>query len=565
MGALRALRRGRDAGHALTGAHPSLAWALAAGCALVAVACPNARAPLGGIPPGDVSQLLRLAAMHATAAAALWASQRRLGPAAFEWLAVCLPAWAHLSVFPAALTPLAWVPLAIALLRAPTRRHVALLAGLSASTQIVGAAGWIFHYFERPLLPSLVAVAIALALWVPASLAAAVTARRSAWLLPIAAAAWPLTEWLRGAAMDPPLPGLFLSHATADTGLAWAAVPFGELGPSYLVSLLAFGTGLLWVRTPPARRWASLAAGLALGLLAGWSPSRERSTGETTRVCAVSDPHRLERHRPAFAGGGPSAIRALAHYAVDVHDCELTVFPEYSLELPERDLLPRSAGAGHSGGSPLVAGVYATVRDATGRPVAVRNVVCGLQTDGGEGFSCRDPLDKLVFAPFGEAALFQDSNRLAGLGRWLSRRATGTDHWGLTARRTTGVLEIGGHRIGAALCWEILIPDIFERKGIAPGAVSLLVVPSDLNGFGGSREAIEQFRRAGRLHTLRLGTPLVFAGTHGSFLLDARGELVPPLLRESFLSVWEVVLPPSDAGTDGRGENPIFQKALPPV
>lgn len=516
------------------------AWALALGGLLAVAALPNAPA-VGGVPAGDASLWLRLGGCQLVAALALAALHRRPGPAAVEWLAVCAPAWAHLSAFPPALAPLAWIPLGAALLRADGVGHAALLATLSAATQILGAAGWIFHYFERPLVPSLIALTAALALWVPASLAARGLVRRSALLLPLAAAAWPATEWLRGAVADPPLPGLFLSHANADTALAPLVAPLGEIGVSYVVSLIALAAGWLWLRRASWRlRSAALAAPLVLGVCGAWAPrpGPGPEAGDAARVCAVSDPHRLERRRPAFAGGGAAAVRALARRAVGTHRCDLVIFPEYSVELRERDVSTRRSDAGDPGAPVLLVGAWATLRGDGGRPSGVRNVVCRAE-ERGDRFACSDALDKAVFAPFGEAALFQDSPALAALGRWISHRATSGANLELVASRTTGDLRARARRVGAALCWEILVPGIFERRGLAPGAVALLVVPSDLNGFGGSREAIEQFRRAGRLHALRMRAPLLFAGTHGSFLLDARGEELPMAHRDHFLSIWE--------------------------
>jgi len=518
-----------------------LALAMLAVASVVAV--PNATGPIGGSAPGDASQLLRLIAVHAAAALGLALFHRRAAPAALDWLAVCLPAWSHLGGFPAQLALVAFAPLAAALLRAASLEHRILLGALSAATQILGAAGWIFHYFVAPTLPATVALAVSWGVWIPACLGAAALLARSPLWLPVAAACWPASEWLRATASSPPLPGLFLSHAISDTALARIAASTGELGLSWLASLVAFAAALAWQRSPARARPAVAALVVAASGSMSLGGDVQPPGPGAARVCSVEDPHRSERRSAPFGGGDGAAISAIAARAVNELHCDVTVFPEYSLELHERSVLTREQGRHRPPEPVLVGGVYSMTRDARRRPLHTRNVVCRMHRDGGDRFACSDPLDKLVFAPFGEAALFHDSPLLAGIGRWMSQQATGETYFGVEARRTQGVVEAGRFALAGSICWEILLPDIFGQRGIEPGDASLLVVPSDLDGFGGSFEAIEQFRRAGRVHARRLRTPLLFASTHGAFALDARGAEVQPVHREPFIVAYELALP----------------------
>ncbi len=215
------------------------------------------------------------------------------------------------------------------------------------------------------------------------------------------------------------------------------------------------------------------------------------------------------------------------------------MLPAYSLELDPSAL---SQGGLEATRPALLGGAYATLRGDSGRSKQVRNVLCPLR-ENGKSYTCNDPLDKLVFAPFGEAALFYDSAWLAPIGRWLTEQATGGRYENLVTHRHQGNLRVGDLRIGASICWEILVPGIFQRRGLVAGDTDLLVVPSDLNGFGGSREGVEQFRRASRLHALRLRAPLVFASTHGAFVVDREGRELPRVASESFLAVWDVPHP----------------------
>ena len=522
-----------------------LAW-------LGVLALPNASGSWAGLPAGDVTLWWRLCAVHAAVALTLGLFAGSWRRALFIGLAVCLPGWAHLSGFPPLLAPLACLPLALAMLRAPGPWHILALTSLAGAVWLLGAAGWIFHYFAEPWLPSLMALALACLLFAPVSaLCAALLRRHAAWL-PLAALGWPATEWVRASWANPPLPGLTLSHAAGQSALAHLVPWVGEFGLAASVSALCWGGALAWERLGPRARHSLPALALALVAAAGAvAPEAARTSGGPLRVCAIKDPHRLERGAEAFDAGGASAINGLAARAERVHGCAISVLPEYSLEvdagrLASREVASRRAQGAHLSGARsahLVGGAYSRTRDARGRPDQLRNLACLLVPDGAAHYLCADPRDKTVFAPFGEAAFFQDLAWLRPLGRWISLRATGNRYRQLTSVDDQGPLTAGSHRIGSALCWEILVPGIFERRGIAPGTASLLVVPSDLNGFGGSLEAIEQFRRAARLHALRQDTPILFASTHAPFLIDRHGRALSPVVDETFFAVWELELP----------------------
>ena len=87
------------------------------------------------------------------------------------------------------------------------------------------------------------------------------------------------------------------------------------------------------------------------------------------------------------------------------------------------------------------------------------------------------------------------------------------------------------------------MPRIFERRGVARrGDAALLAVVSDLSGFGGSRAAIEHFRRAASVQAVALGAPLVFAATNDPLLVTAAGRLAAPSHRDPFVTAWEIAL-----------------------
>ena len=529
---------------------PQVRTAVALAAIVPVVAVPNAEAPFAGFAPGDASHLGRLLALHLASAVGLLVFHQHIGRAALDWLAAGLPAWVHLEGFPAPLAVFAFVvPATVLVATGSLHRRIVVVAHAIALT-ILGAAGWIFHYFATPVVPAAIALGITWTLGIPAAVAAAGVVRRWPAAVPVAALLWPLTEWIRGSVMSPPLPGLTVPTAVADTALTQAIQLLGEFGMSYVVSGFALGCAVAWTRVSGRARTGVAVGALAASALVGSLPASSPASDAATRVCAVPDPDRLKRSVPAFDGGRGAAVSAIARRA-EARGCAITVFPEYSLELHERDLLSREEGIHRSARSDdgvLVGGVYSMTRNERGQPVDTRNVVCQLHRDGGPNFRCSDPLDKLVFAPFGEVALFHDSPLLAGLGARLSKVATGETYHGVDARRTGGVVDAGGFLLGGAICWEILVPDIFGRRDLTAGDIALLVVPSDLDGFGSSRAAIEQFRRAARLHARRMRAPLVFASTHDPFLVDASGERVEPVHRERFLAVWDVELAPAPSG-----------------
>jgi apolipoprotein N-acyltransferase len=320
----------------------------------------------------------------------------------------------------------------------------------------------------------------------------------------------------------------------------------GEAGIAFVAALIGLaGAEVLATRRLPLRAPPRVAALLlaAAGLIAvGPAGEPTHSAWARTRLCSIQDPLRTGGN-DAFGGAGDVAIFALAARAEQL-GCELLAFPEYSLRLAPRQIVPADWGLERLGRDMIVIG-GASIADGHGAARSLRNVVCRLHLGPGRQINCAGALDKLVFAPFGEAGLFEDVPMLADLGARISRQATGSKFSRLRSLQPVGLLPLGrGWRSGVAICWEILVPDIFEQRGVAGrGSVDLLAVPSDLDGFGGSAVAIDQLRRAASLHAISLGAPLLFASTYDPFLVTASGRIAEPVARERFVTVWEIALP----------------------
>jgi apolipoprotein N-acyltransferase len=497
-----------------------------------------------GLAPGDVTLAVRFA-LTALASLGFAIAQAGAGRHALgNWLGALSPALLFVPGFPALLAPFGLIPFYVAALGAHSDREALVLGACAAVCFMIGAAGWIFHYFDRPLVPELIALAILSALWAPLCWVTRRLVRRSPLWVPAAAALFPLGEIVRGEWMNPPLPGLLLAHAVADTALVRLAPWVGEAGIGFVVALLGLASAA-WLATRAPRVSAMRRLGpfvLLLAALAALQPGDKRAPAnvQPMRVCSIQDP--LRGSGPgAFGGAGDAAVFALAAHAEEL-GCRLAVFPEYSLRLVPQQIVPAEWGAERQEDGMVVIGGASIRYDERGQH-SLRNVVCRIHLGPGRQINCAGAYDKLIFAPFGEIGLFQDVPLLAKLGARLSQQATGAKFTRLTSLQPVGLLPIGGgRRAGVAICWEILVPQVFERRGAAPGSVALLAVVSDLGGFGGSRAAIEQFRRAASVHAVSLGAPLLLASTHDPFLVSASGRVAVPVYRDSFVTAWEIAL-----------------------
>jgi apolipoprotein N-acyltransferase len=465
------------------------------------------------------------------------------GPRALAtWAAACSPTLLFAPGFPALFAPFGLVPFYVRVLRTRSVAEAAFLGASAGTILVIGAAGWIFHYFDRPLVPSLLAFALVAPCWGSLGAATRALARRP-WLGIVPASALvPLIEMLRGEWLDPPLPGLLFAHAASDTALVRLAPRFGEVGISFAVAFVSLAVAML-LRAPHGSRARRLVPiGLAfVGLAAIPLPREPARAGAPVRVCAIADPLRGSREE-AFDGGGDTAVFALVDRAREL-GCTIAVLPEYSVRLaPSQIVAADWGGADRDEDTIVIAGASVGYRDRGDH--WLRNVVCRLHLGPGRQINCAGAFDKLVFAPFGEAGLFQDVPILARLGARLSRQATGMKFTRLVSEQPVGSLPIGGgRRAGVAICWELLVPRIFERRGVTrPGDVALLVVVSDLSGFGGSRAAIEHFRRAASVQAVALGAPLVFAATNDPLLVTAAGRLAAPTYQDPFVTAWEIGL-----------------------
>ncbi len=522
-----------------------LALGLGALCLAATVASQPIRTSLLGLEPGDVTLATHF----------LWAALANLGFAfalrGAGWKGIGL--WLQLMSFPllfvpgypAMLAPIGLVPWYTAILGARDSREAALIGGAAGSSVVLGSAGWIFHYFRDPVIPAAIALAIMGSLGLVIALATRALVRRSLLWVPLAAAFVPWSEVARGEWLNPPLPGLLLAHANADTALIRLAPWLHEAGIGYLVALLGIAGAVLFGARLPRVPAAAKAAAL---VLVGWglasvgpTPDSEPAASRLVRVCSVRDPLRAAG-KEAFGGGGSVAVLLLAERAREL-GCRLVAFPEYSLRLEPHQLVAPDWGL-EALETQMLTIAGASVLQASRDETLLRNVVCGLRLGEARQINCAGAFDKLVFAPFGEVGLFQDVPALARLGARISRQATGAKFTRLVSTQPRGLLPLGGGRhAGVAICWEILIPRVFERRGVpGRGSVELLVVVSDLDGFGGSTAAIEQFRRAASLHAVRLGAPLLFAATAGPFLVSPNGAVVKPVSADSFITVWEIDL-----------------------
>ncbi len=321
----------------------------------------------------------------------------------------------------------------------------------------------------------------------------------------VAAAAWALTEWARGALFTG-FPWLALGYAQAPPSpLAGYAPVLGVFGLSFLSVLAAGCLALAWrVRRKPLVPLALLCAtvfgGYALGAL-DWTVA----SGDPLRVSLLQgnieqsmkwQPERLRQSLATYLG---LAVR---------HPADLVVLPETALPLALDSLDPAYAEAiSAAAGGAVLAGVV--VRQADGRYF---NSVVSL----GRGPEQR--YDKRHLVPFGEFTPPLFAWTLSLLKIPMSDFSVGQPN--------PPPLDLAGQRVALNICYE----DIFGEEIIrALPAATLLVNLSNTAWFGDSA-AQPQHLQIAQLRALESGRWMLRATNTGmTAAIDPRGRVAAAL------------------------------------
>ena len=437
-------------------------------------------------------------------------------------------AFAPLSIGPlmiAGFTALLWL-----LQRAPTMRRALGLGWAFGFGQFVLGLNWIAtaFTFQAAMPASLGWVAVALLsayLAVYSAMAAGLAWRygRDAPLRLglILAAAWLVTEWLRGT--------IFTGFAWNPVGVVLMTTSFAQLSPfigTYGLSALAvLGATVFLLAFQPdlaAKRqgaWLALAGVALFGL--GWM--RDRPTPAGTKVARIVQPNigQQDKYDPGFE---EETYARLTRLTLDGDAMtrgstpRLVFWPEAAIpayldeELHARFRLARLLKAGDV----LLTGGVKVERGRDGRAVGARNALFVVKPDATLG----GRYDKAHLVPYGEYLPARPI--LSAIG--LSRLVPGDlDYWPGPGARTLAVPGFG--RMGVQICYEIVFSGHVVDRENRP---DFLFNPSNDAWFG--RWGPPQHLAQARLRAVEEGLPVIRSTPTGiSAVVDARGHLLAAL------------------------------------
>ena len=337
----------------------------------------------------------------------------------------------------------------------------------------------------------------------------------------ILAAAWLVTEWLRGT--------MFTGFAWNPVGVVLVATPFAQLSPfigtyglSALVVLGATAFFLAFRTDLAAKRqgaWLALAGVALFG--AGWlgdGPVPARPSLARPALARIVQPNigQQNKHDPAFDDETYARLTRLTGSPAE--RARLVFWPEAAIpDYLEDEPAPRRRLAGLLGaGDVLLTGGVAIERDSFGAPIGGRNSLFVLTPDA----RLRARYDKAHLVPYGEYLPARPI--LSAIG--LSRLVPGDlDFWPGPGPRTLPVPGFG--RMGVQICYEIVFSGHVVDRRNRP---DFLFNPSNDAWFGswGPPQHLAQ----ARLRAAEEGMPVIRSTPTGiSAVIDARGHLLAAL------------------------------------
>ncbi len=395
-------------------------------------------------------------------------------------------------------------------------------------------------------------------------LATAAVSRLPWWPL-WAASSWVLVEALRARVPFGGFPWGRLAFATEDTPVApWFAY-VGPAGVTFAVALLGATTAwaVLAVRRAEQSSFAAVGAVAAVLALAGAASATPVNAPDPAahlphlRIATVQGnvPGKgLEAfaERRAVLDNHVSATLALAA-RVDAGKQprpDLVVWPENSSDIdPYADPAARAAiaDAARAVHAPILMGAVvgggadagwhnrAMLWSATGRP--------------GRFY------DKIHPVPFGEYIPLRGflASRIPALDQIPSDMIPG---------RRTGVLDVGGTRVGAVMCFEVAYDDLVHNL-VRDGA-GVVVVPTNNATYTGTGQVEQQFAMS-RLRAIETGRYVVVASTNGISGVIAPDGTVVAQAPAQVRKVLETVVTPRTGLTAAVRYGPWVEAGLAAV
>ncbi|HZF43198.1 MAG TPA: apolipoprotein N-acyltransferase [Sphingomonadaceae bacterium] len=330
------------------------------------------------------------------------------------------------------------------------------------------------------------------------------------------AAAWMVTEWLRGT--------MFTGFAWNPVGVSLLTTPLAQLSPfvgtyglSAIVVLGGAVFALAFTREHAAKRQGAwLALVLAAATVTGWLRDDPAPAG--TRMARVVQPNigQQNKHNPAF--DQETYRRLIGLTGEPANEPRLVFWPEAAIpDFLEDEPAPRRRLARLlAPRDVLLTGGTKIERDAAGAPVGGRNSLYVVMPDG------RLPAryDKAHLVPYGEYLPARPI--LSAIG--LSRLVPGDlDFWPGPGPRTLPVPGYG--RMGVQICYEIVFSGHVVDRDDRP---DFLFNPSNDAWFG--RWGPPQHLAQAQLRAAEEGMPVIRSTPTGiSAVIDARGRLLASL------------------------------------
>jgi apolipoprotein N-acyltransferase len=449
--------------------------------------------------------------------------------------------FAPLGLWP--LTILAFTILAWLLEEAPGLRSALARGWWFGMGQFVLGLNWIATAFTyQSAMPpwlgwvAVVALSLYLALFPAAAAGLAWRWGRdcSASIVLILAAAWTLTEWLRGTlftgfAWDP------VGVALLPTGLAWLAVWIGTYGLSAVTIFLGGLIRLLAGTRLDRRTGLAVAAAILVMTIGAWAlrPALPETTGPAIRIVQPNigqenrwDPELERAHfdRLREITGAPGAAPRLLFW------------PETAIPYDLREAGVQAAIAAVIGPRDLLlTGGIERAPPPEGVAAAEYNSLYAL----GPGARILGRYDKAHLVPYGEYLPMRPLLTAIGLSRLVPGQG---DILAGPGPRTLDLPGIG--RMGAQICYEMVFSGEVVDRANRPDFV---FNPSNDAWFGawGPPQHLAQ----GRMRALEEGLPLIRATPTGiSAVVDAEGRVLASLPWRT-AGVIDARLPPAAAPT----------------
>lgn len=334
-------------------------------------------------------------------------------------------------------------------------------------------------------------------------------------------ALWVLGEWLRSWVLTG-FPWLYLGYAAIDTPLAGLAPVTGVLGMSLGVAIT--GAALAALATGPGWRRLGLCAPLVAAVWGGswWLQQRAWTTPDATPIDLALVQPAQSLHMKWDPDQLPAIFANFTATNRQLSDTDLIVWPETAIPRFRHEVAPLLDGEhrwARAAGIGLVLGV----------PIA--DPGDGRYYNGLIGLGAADgTYRKRRLVPFGEYVPLEPLLRgtIAFFDLPMSNFSP--------APEPQPLLALGATRLAAAICYEIVYPDLVA----ASAAAGLLVTVSNDSWFGASIGPHQHFQMA-RLRALENGKPLLRATNDGiTAVVDSRGrvsaelpQFQPGILRTS--------------------------------